>query len=187
MATRKPKILTSPAKGAKRTAKQWSAAFRATKPLCEQERRQCKTWDPINATCSRAECPLHKPLHIDMETRSAMPLSLPHGDVAGPGVIGDPTRRSVSHNVQHKAGGMFINGSLMGANEYATLPRVLAGALADYCVREGTDGKWGIYTRGYNVRVATFAAGSACIRDMLHRTFEFALTSRLAKAERKKR
>lgn len=118
MATRKPKILTSPAKGAKRTTKQWSAA--------------------------------------------------------GPGVIGDPTRRSVSHNVQHKAGGMFINGSLMGANEYSTLPRSLCGALADYCVREGTDGKVGIYLRDFNVRVATLSSNSHPLQQVLTRTFDSA-------------
>lgn len=56
MATRKPKILTSPAKGAKRTAKQWAGAFRAVKEtphlfdVMTKGRREANARDDANAT-----------------------------------------------------------------------------------------------------------------------------------------
>ena len=44
--------------------------------------------------------------------------------------------------------------------------------LAGYEVRLGSDGKWGIYLRSYNVRVAVFARSSADIREELTAVFD---------------
>ena len=51
--------------------------------------------------------------------------------------------------------------------------------LGDYCVRFSgnkprKDGKWGIYLRAYNVRLATFADNSDHLRDALARMFDAA-------------
>lgn len=53
-------------------------------------------------------------------------------------------------------------------------PRPWQYHVADYCVREGGDGKWGIYLREYNCRLATFSANSAALRDALTMMFNTA-------------
>jgi hypothetical protein len=55
--------------------------------------------------------------------------------------------------------------SHIGPDEYAL-------GLGVYEVREGRDGKWGIYTRKYNVRLATFASSSFALRAALKKLFE---------------
>ena len=65
-------------------------------------------------------------------------------------------------------------------------------ALADYCVRFSKKGRedsgtWGIYLRAYNVRLATFADNSGCLRDALARMFDaaHALSKSLKEIERR--
>lgn len=52
----------------------------------------------------------------------------------------------------------------------------------DYEVRKGGDGKWGIYTRGYNVRVAVFAPNSYYLRENLGKIFDDAFARSKAKS-----
>lgn len=89
-------------------------------------------------------------------------LSVSHGVKGGEGIIGAP--RGV------------INVALMGENEYANIGRPWQYTVADYEVRQGRDGKWGIYTRAYNCRIATFAANSFGLRSALDRMFMAAYT-----------
>jgi hypothetical protein len=49
---------------------------------------------------------------------------------------------------------------------------------ADYEVRPGHGGVWGIYLRKYNVCLATFAPNSAALRDCLSRCFDAAYTNK---------
>jgi hypothetical protein len=46
--------------------------------------------------------------------------------------------------------------------------------VSDYEVREGRDGKMGIYLRRYNIRIATFAADSAPLDELLGKLFDAA-------------
>lgn len=221
---RKIKILKSPAKGAKRTAKQWAGAFRAIqpgpvaqvaavldraaarkreRPLCEQERRQCTTWDPKTGTCTRATCPKAGPrYYVQSETIRGEPRAhfvssvaryyasevttdqrqaerwckrMNEGKMAARALGKSDTLLGAFHEAKLKPG-IVVNGSVMTADEYSTVPRSLCGSLADYCVRQGDgDGKWGIYLRDFNVRVAVFADNSHPIREVLTRTFDSAL------------
>ena len=50
-------------------------------------------------------------------------------------------------------------------------------SLGDYEVRDGRDGKVGIYSRKYNVRLATFAANSHALRTLLKETFDQAASA----------
>lgn len=53
----------------------------------------------------------------------------------------------------------------------------------DYCIRDGGDGKPGIYLREYNVRLATFNANTAALQTRLKLLFDRAI----AKPKPKKR
>lgn len=44
--------------------------------------------------------------------------------------------------------------------------------LATYDVRLGSDGKVGLYTKGFNVRVATFSPGSGPVQELLKELIE---------------
>lgn len=81
-----------------------------------------------------------------------------------------------SHNSLTRPG--TIQGALMGPDEYASdidgRERPWQYTVADYDVRAGRDGKFGIYTRKYDVRLATFAPNSAALRNALARMFNAA-------------
>lgn len=105
-------------------------------------------------------------INIDMETHS------PHGMKGGEGFIGGDGELLGTFHSPMIAGKMKINGSLNGGMEYAAIERPWQFQLADYCVRTGSDGAWGIYLRDFNVRVAKFSDNSQCVRDALARVFD---------------
>lgn len=57
----------------------------------------------------------------------------------------------------------------------------------DYCVREGGDGKVGIYLREFNVRLATFNANTAALQLRLKKLFDKAATPKVVKPKRRTR
>lgn len=58
--------------------------------------------------------------------------------------------------------------------------RTAAESLGDYTVRTGTDGKTGIYLRAYNVRIATFNAGTEGCQRALQRVFDLVESGQLS-------
>lgn len=70
-----------------------------------------------------------------------------------------------------KAG--LLQGATIASEHLADLDAAIAALSApeasgaDYVVRKGADGEWGIFARSFNVRLATFARGSDVDRDAI--------------------
>lgn len=127
----------------------------------------------------RTKYPLGKPLYTHMTegriaanaerpTEALVKLMQCHSPAALAGIT--------SHNSMTRPG--TIQGALMGPDEYASdidgRERPWQYTVADYEVRAGRDGRFGIYTRKYDVRLATFAPNSAALRNALARMFNAA-------------